>query len=149
VKLLVNSEQRVCEAVQALHDQWEQHRCVLVTIEAKRTLDQSALSFVWYEQIARELKEDNPLGVRCECKLRLGVPILRAEDPQYRAAYDAAIKPLTYQQKLMAMEFWPTTSLMDFNQFQRYLLDMQAEYGKRGVRLEFPENAQRTGQKGG
>ena len=43
-----------------------------------RTVDQNALSHVWYDQVARELGEDTELQVKAYCKLHFGVPILRA-----------------------------------------------------------------------
>lgn len=103
-----------------------------------RSLSQNAIAHVWYEQIARTLREDTPEGVKCECKLRLGVPILRAEDEQFRAFYDASIKPMTYEQKLQAMRFVPVTSIMEKSQLSRYLQDMQSHFAGRSVLLEFP-----------
>lgn len=109
---------------------WSQHK--------DRSGQQNALSHVWYEQIAHELREDTALGVKAECKLHYGVPILRAEDDDFRAAYDAAIKPLTYEQKLAAMRYWPVTSLMSTAQLSEYLQAMQDAYRGR-VTLEFPD----------
>ncbi len=103
-----------------------------------RSLDQNAISFIWYEQIAREIGEYTPEGVRCECKLRYGVPIMRAEDEDFRAFYDLVIKPLTYEQKLRAMVYTPVTSLMNTDQLNRYLDDMQRAYIGR-CDLRFPE----------
>lgn len=104
-----------------------------------RSLNQNALAAVWYAQVARELGEDTPEGVKCEAKLRWGVPILRAEDEEFRAVYDGAIKnTMTYEQKLAVMRFFPVTSLMNTDQLSRYLQDMQKGYAGR-VQLEFPE----------
>lgn len=105
-----------------------------------RTAAQNALSHVWYEQIANELREDTALGVKCFCKLHYGVPILRTEDEDFRAAYDAAIKPLAYEQKLAAMRYWPVTSLMSTAQLSEYLDAVKEGYAGR-VMLEFPEDA--------
>lgn len=106
--------------------------------KSKRSLDQNAISHSWYEQIAYELKEDDALGWKCHCKLHFGVPILRAEDAEFREVYDNAIKPMTYERKLIAMKYWPVTSIMSKNQLSRYLETMQSEFASRGVRLEFP-----------
>lgn len=109
----------------------------------RRSDDQNAISHAWYEQIARELREDDALGVKAYCKLHFGVPILRADDADFRAFYDAAIRSsLTYEQKLEAMSFVPVTSLMSTDQLSRYLEAVQHHYATRADRrvvLEFPE----------
>jgi hypothetical protein len=66
------------------------------------------------------------------------VPLLRAEDDQFREAYDAAIKGLSYEQKLKVMRILPVTSLMTKPQLSKYLEAMQEDFLRRSVRLEFP-----------
>lgn len=104
-----------------------------------RSLDQNAISHAWYEQLARELREDDALGWKSFCKLHCGVPILRAEDEDFRVFYDGAIKGLQYEQKLKAMKFMPVTSLMTKAQLSKYLEDVQDFFQQHGVRLMFPE----------
>lgn len=104
----------------------------------KRSVDQNAISHVWYGQIAKQLREQSEGEVKCECKLHCGVPILRGEDAEFRKVYDMAIKPLTYEQKLEAMKIFPVTSLMSRKQLSRYLEAVQKMYAQLGVRLEFP-----------
>lgn len=106
-----------------------------------RSLDQNAISHAWYEQLARELREDDALGWKCFCKLHYGIPILRAEDEEFRQFYDGAIKGLTYEQKIAAMKFMPVTSLMTKPQLSAYLEAMRDGFLKHSVRLEFPEDA--------
>lgn len=104
-----------------------------------RSLNQNALAAVWYEQIARELGEDSPADVKAFCKLRYGVPILRAQDEDFRVRYDRAIKSsLSYEQKLDAMHLLPVTSLMTTDQLSTYLQDVQKGYAGR-VDLQFPD----------
>lgn len=112
-------------------------RPFVVTIERlenRRSLSQNALSFVWYGIIAKGLGI-SVVHARCQCKLMHGVPILRAEDANFRDAYDAAIKPLSYELKLRAMEIFPVTSLMSVSQLQQYLDDIQRVYAEQGVVL--------------
>lgn len=104
----------------------------------KRSLDQNAISHVWYNQISKQLREDTPEGVKCECKLIFGVPILRAEDEKFQRMYDKSFKSiLSHEEKLEAMEYLPVTRLMNTAQMSRYLEDIQMHYAKRSVRLEF------------
>ncbi|WP_401733486.1 hypothetical protein [Stenotrophomonas muris] len=80
------------------------------------------------------------------CKLHFGVPILRAEDDEFRAKYDKAVKPMAYEDKLILMEWFPVTSLMTTPQLSQYLESVQRHYQRLGVWLEFPEpqNKQRA-----
>lgn len=100
-------------------------------------MDQQALAEVWYRQIAHELGEDTPEGVKCEFKLRIGVPILRATDDNFRAMWDEKIKGIfTYEQKLALMRYLPVTSLLTVEQMTQYLDSVQKEMARRGVVLE-------------
>lgn len=104
----------------------------------KRTLTQSAQSFVWYSQIARELNEDNEQGWRRFCKLHFGISILRAQDSEFRQLYDKCIRQsLSYEEKLVAMDILPVTSRMNTEQFSMYFTAMQDHFIKLGVNLEF------------
>jgi thiamine kinase-like enzyme len=91
--------------------------------------------------MAREDRQEDARGHRRYCKLHHGVPILRAEDADFREAYDAVIKPLDYETKLKAMDHWPVTSLMNKAQMSKFLEDIREDYRKRGVQLQFPEAA--------
>lgn len=116
-------------------------KCPTCGARKKRTLPQNALQHTWYEQLARERREDDALGWKCYCKLHHGIPILRAEDDDFRYVYDNSIKGMTYEQKLMAMKFLPVTSLMNTDQLSRYLESVQKDFAGKGVMLEFPLEA--------
>jgi len=107
----------------------------------RRSLNQNDIGHAWYAQLARELREDDEGGWKCYCKLHHGVPILRAEDADFRATYDKAIRPLTYEQKLAVMRILPVTSLMTKAQKSKYLEEVQKDFQARGVWLQFPEAA--------
>lgn len=104
-----------------------------------RTLSQNAFSHAWYAEIALAFPEDDELGWKCYCKLHHGVPILRAEDEEFRAAYDSAIKSLTYEQKLMVMRYYPVTSLMNVSQLTKYADAVRDDFAARGVYLRVKE----------
>lgn len=138
--LVINSDISLQSVIGQLREMYKQHKYVKVSAKTgkHRSLDQNAIGHAWYEQLARELREDDALGWKCYCKLHHGVPILRAEDEDFREAYDATIKGMTYEQKLIAMRMLPVTSLMNKEQKSKYLESMQADFNCRGVRLEFP-----------
>lgn len=95
-------------------------RAVLST-DKPRTLPQNSLIYGLYGQISREGGQESIPEVRRRLKLHHGVPILRSQDPEFCEAYDAVIKPLTYEQKLKAMDFWPVTSRMNTSQLSEYV----------------------------
>lgn len=109
-------------------------------VGGKRSLNQNDLSHAWFAQMAREDKQDDELGHRCYCKLHHGVPILRAEDEDFRAFYDAVLKPRTYEQRREAMKYFPVTSLMTKEQLSKFLEAVQKDYWEnRRIKLEFPQ----------
>lgn len=140
---VINSDNSLQSFIGEIRELYRVHRYVKVSAKTgkARSLDQNAISHAWYEQLARELREDDALGWKCYCKLHHGVPILRAEDEDFREAYDATIKGMTYEQKLKAMRLLPVTSLMTKEQLSKYLEAMQGDFERRGVRLEFPDQA--------
>lgn len=124
------ARERAIEAIRTAPDGW---RCEIK--EPGRSLDQNSLSHVWYEEIALALPEDDALGWKCYCKLHHGVPILRAEDEQFREFYDANLKRLSYEYKLEAMKFFSVTSLMTKKQLSKYMDAVQNDFEAKGVRL--------------
>ena len=143
MNLVINSDTSLSVAIGELRELFRSAKFLRVNVKTgkHRSLDQNAIAHVFYEQIARELREDTPLGVKCYCKLHLGVPILRAEDDEFRQTYDIVIRPLSYERKLEAMKAWPVTSLMSKGQLSQFLEAMQDEFAVR-VNLEFPKDAE-------
>ncbi|CAB3729032.1 NinB/YbcN family protein [Achromobacter piechaudii] len=101
----------------------------------RRTPAQNAFSHAWYGEIAEALPEDDAVGWKSYCKLHHGVPILRAEDEEFREAYDGAIKGLAYEQKLIAMRVFPVTSRMNTAQLTKYADAVRDDFAARGVLL--------------
>lgn len=104
-----------------------------------RSLDQNRLQFLWAREAAEQRGDMTADEVRCEWKLIHGVPILREESAEFREIYDAAIKPLPYAQKLIAMRFIPVTREMKVPQMVRYLDTIQREAAEQGLRLTDPD----------
>jgi hypothetical protein len=140
--LIINSDNSLQNSIGIIRELYQRNRYLKVNIKIgkSRSLDQNAILHAWIEQIARELREDDALGWKSYIKLHLGVPILRAEDEQFREAYDQVIKPLGYEKKLIAMKCWPVSSIMTKPQLSALLEATQADFLKRGVKLEFPED---------
>jgi hypothetical protein len=141
--IVVNSDTSLQTAIGVLRETYASSRFVRMSLRTgkARSLNQNDISHVWYEQLARELREDDALGWKCYCKLHHGVPILRTENADFREAYDSAIKGLGYEQKLKVMRLLPVTSLMTKTQLTAYLEAVRDDFYKRGVLLLFPEAA--------
>ncbi len=141
MNLTINSERTYSDACVKLRTEWEAHKYLRLAVKTgiDRSLEQNNHSHVWYAQISRELNEDSPLGVKCECKLRFGVPILRADDAEFDQWFANSIGKLDYEMQIKAMEFIDVTSLMTVRQLKKYLEDMQKDYSMRGVILNFPK----------
>lgn len=136
--LTINSAETLSDALGKVREAWAESKFLRLVLKPgkSRSSQQNAFSHAWYGQIARELREDDTAGWKAYSKLHHGVPILRAEDADFRAAYDQAIKPLAYEDKLAVMRFWPVTSLMTKKQLSAYADAVQADFAKRGVYLE-------------
>lgn len=137
----INSAEGLQSFIGDLRSLWDKHKYLRVSIKTgkDRSLPQNAITHAWYSQIARELREDDAAGHKRFCKLHFAIPILIAEDEEFRVFYMSAIKNnLTYEQKLKAMDFIPATSLMTKIQLSQYLEQIQSHFIGRGVFLEFP-----------
>lgn len=106
---------------------------------ANRSLDQNALQFLWANEAAQQRGDCTFEEVRCDWKLRHGVPILRRDDDEFRAFYDASLKHLPFEAKLKAMAFVPVTSDFGVRQMTEYLNTVQRECAEQGIRLTDPE----------
>jgi len=140
--LTINSDTSLQDAQGIIRELYIAHRYLKVSIKTgkDRSKDQNSILHAWIEQIAREQREDDALGWKCYIKLHYAVPILRAEDEEFREAYDSVIKPLSYEKKLIAMKCWPVSSIMSKPQLSKLLEVVQSEFMQRGVKLDFPED---------
>lgn len=105
-----------------------------------RTTPQNKTIHLWYGQAAAFLEADS-LDVRAECKLTMGVPILRRDDAAFRAWYDEGIRPMPYAQKLKLFRMLDpaVTSKMNTRQLTEYMEAMRGHFLPMGVPLTDPE----------
>ena len=117
---------------------------VQITQGKPRSLEQNKLQRLWINEISEQMGDQTPEEVRAECKLRFGVPILRAENDEFQEAYDRIIRPHSYEDKLTMMAHpldFPVTRLMTTGQISRYLDEIYTEFTSRGVRLTRPDGS--------
>lgn len=107
---------------------------------APRSTLQNRLAQRWFTDIATQLGDQTHEDVRAECKLRFGVPILRAENEAFQLSYDRVIKALPYEQKLAVIKAFdlPVTRLMTVKQMTAFMDEMQRHWTALGVRLTDP-----------
>lgn len=110
-----------------------------VSVAKARTLSQNALQWKWYAEIGKFWGESAEYAHRY-CKLRFGVPILRAEHDRFRVVYDRHLKPLTYEQKLAAVEIISVSSLMTVPQAKQYMDEIVKHFAEQGLVLTQPED---------
>lgn len=105
-----------------------------------RSADQNRLQRLWMLE-AEEQGDMTAEEYRGYCKLHFGVPILRAEDEEFKQIYDQVIRPLPYDAKLALMMVpidLPVTSRMTTDQKSRYLSAMQNHFVEQGFQLTQP-----------
>lgn len=115
---------------------------VTVVSGRKRSTPQNSTAHMWFKEIADQLGDRTEEDVRAECKLTLGVPILRGDSDDFRAKYDAVVRPLDYERKLALMVEpfdFPVTRLMNVTQMVRFLDAIQRQFIPMGVRLTDPD----------
>jgi hypothetical protein len=142
-QVVINSLPSLRKHQRDIEQDYHKYKFLRLTVKegTGRSVDQNALSHAWYNEIATQIA-DTPESVKCECKLRFGVPILRAEDADFREMYDTGIlRSLSYEQKLKAMRYIPVTSNMSKPQLSRYLEHVQMSYAQQGVIVNFPDEA--------
>lgn len=142
-KISVNSATKLSEAITALTAMYRQSKFVVVSMRPgkDRTLDQNALWFALYQRIS----EMTPIGVvedaRRYCKLHIGVPIMRADDADFRDGWNRIFLNLPYEQKLELMgacpifgpDGFPVTRLFNRAQGIAYTDQIVAEFSAKGV----------------
>jgi hypothetical protein len=105
----------------------------------KRSDAQNRLSHKWYTE--RGTATDNsPAQEKAYCKLTHGCPILIAENEEFAHLYRVAIEPLSYEDRLLAMQYIPVTSLMSVAQTTAYMTAVEVEAVSVGIMLSRPED---------
>ena len=127
----VKNEESLNFLIDALKEQKKPF--VVELLPAHRTIPQNRLFYLMYDIIASHLYGGDEHHARNECKLTIGVPILRRDSAEFTKTYDRLIKPATYEEKLSAMEFISVSSIFDKAQGTEYVTKMFDTYAQKGV----------------
>lgn len=114
---------------------------VSVSKGGKRSVKQNRLQMLWLNEIASQMEGQTVEELRAYCKLRIGVPILRNEDEDFRKKYDAVVKPLSYERKITLMMEpldFPVSRLMSTRQATAYLEGIHKHFSEQGIALTDP-----------
>ena len=128
MKLIINSDMSLVEAVKQIKDDYSEHKWVGVTVNAgTRTLKMNA----WIAQAYKMLSIQGDLTIleyRCYCKFTLGLPILMEAHPDEAEPLKAMLKSVSYENKLKFMLHYPVTSRFTIAQGTQYIQEMIAHY---------------------
>ena len=129
--------------VENIREQWAAGKDVnLAFMEAERSDSQNSLIYSLYGDIARQSQDKTVGDVRKECKLTIGIAILKAADPVFSDWYDKSIKPLAYEDKLLLMGYMELTSLFSKSQASEYITEIISTYTNMGYSLADPNQEQ-------
>jgi hypothetical protein len=133
--------QKIAEQVEKAQAQNEMLDIEIKPHESSRSAAQNRTQFMWYMEAATQ-GDMTAQEYRAYCKLHFGVPILRAEDEQFRAVYDKVIRPLEYESKMELMMEpidFPVTSRMTWDQKSQFLDKTLAHFKGLGFQMTEPE----------
>lgn len=108
-----------------------------------RSREQNRLMWKWAQEVADQSGDVDQNDVQARWKLEIGVPILRAEDADFRDLYDEAIRPLPYETKIRIMRDFdfPVTSRMSVKQMTTFLNNVAFDCAENGFDLTQAEAA--------
>ena len=113
---------------------------------ADRTVAQNRTQRLWLNEISEQLSDQTAEEWRGYCKLRFGVPIMRAADEEFMEKYDRLIKPRSYEEKIELMMEpmdFPVTRIMTTRQKTKYLDAVREHFEGQGVLLTIPNEPPR------
>lgn len=142
MRLLVNSQDKLAEAISSLQRTFADKKYLTVTVKTgrDRTLDQNALWFAMYKRIAQAM-EWHIDEARRHCKLHFGVPLMRNECAEFRQNWNELLLHLSYEKKLELMgankllgpDGFPVTRLFNRAQGIEYTNRIVDDFREQGV----------------
>lgn len=113
-----------------------------ITKGLDRSVEQNSLAFKWYLEASQQ-GDQSAAEYRAYCKLHFGVPILRAENKDFKELYDKHFKGISYEDKLEIMQSeqfdFPVTRIMKTKQMKQYLDEVNNHFRGLGFILTEPK----------
>lgn len=109
-------------------------------IKPGRTLNQNSMVHALYGDIAKQRDDLTVLDVERHCKLYYGVPILRANNAEFRQMWDARLlgDRMSTEGKLDIVTYMDISSRMSKEECSEYISTILNEYQKQGFYLPDP-----------
>ena len=111
--------------------------CVEV-VQAGRSIPQNSMIRALYREVAEQIDDQDVLDIERECKLVVGVGIVKQQSEKFAEMYDKCFKWLSYEEKIEAMDFMPVTRLMDTKHCSEYIDAVVRRYSQRGLSIMHP-----------
>ncbi len=96
-----------------------------------RTISQNDMKEQQVHMIAKQIYGGDENWTRNELKYRCGIPILCRDDADFLAFCEVALKHLTHEQRIQAMEYVPVTSQLGVKQMSEYIEKVFMMYAER------------------
>lgn len=142
MKLVINSQDRLAEAMSAIQRSFADKKYLTVTVKTgrDRTLDQNALWFAMYKRISQVMGWHID-EARKHCKLHFGVPLMRNHCAEFRQSWNELLLHLNYEKKLELMgankllgpDGFPVTRLFNRTQGIEYTNRIVDDFRAQGV----------------
>ena len=120
---------------QAMRDYLEKYGKIIVNIvDARRRSDlQNRLQHLMYREIGKQLYGKDENHAKNECKLTIGVPLLRETNEEFKKIYDKNLKNLDYGAKLQVVSVIKVSSLLSMGAASQYIERIYDDYANKGV----------------
>lgn len=135
-KYIINNSESLAEVEATLRKEYREAKYLRVSIARgfDRSLAQNNQLHAWISQLVVRQGHETFYGYKRLAKLHFFVPVLRAEDEDFRQKWDNIFPresrrdPDQYKRKLDAMYLMPVSSVCTVEQFSRAMEDMQKHY---------------------
>lgn len=143
---VINSFATFRDAISTLWKLWCDHKYIRLkwSTSKNRTLDQNAMWAALYQRISKTMGDGSAAdiqAVKADCKLNLGVPILRRDCERFESGWARYFAKETYAAQLFLMgpnplfgqDGFPVSRLLDTKQGVEYTEAITRQYGPLGV----------------
>ena len=126
--MIINSKQSLSDAIIQIENDFEKYRWLQLKIsKGSRTLKQNAWINLAYEMLSKQ-GDMTTQEYRRHCKYHFGLPILFANDRETAKMWWKALKNLTYEERLLAMDFVEVTRNFSVEEGIQYINEISNHF---------------------
>ena len=85
------------------------------------------------QEIGKQLYGKDDHFAKCECKLTIGVKLLRDTSEDFKKEYDKNLRHLDYETKREIISVIPVSSLLSMGAAHQYIEKIYDDYAQKGV----------------